>query len=283
MSLLTPTPQVCSWTQALDNPGSLATYVAHGGYQALRRVITEKVSGDDIIAELKTSALRGRGGAGFPTGLKWSFMPRAFRRRQVHRLQHRRRRAGHLQGPRHPALQPAPADRGHGDRRLRAGRARGLQLHPRRNLRLLPRSSRPRWKKRATPAIWATSCSAPTSASSCMRTTATVPTSAARKPRCWNRSKARRASRVSSRRSRRASASTASRPPSTTPRRWPRCRRSCSMAARPFSNSASRTTAAPSCFRFPVTSTSRATTKCRWARRFPNCWRWRAGCAAGTS
>jgi NADH-quinone oxidoreductase subunit F len=78
MSLLKPTPKVCSWTQELDNPGSLATYVAHGGYQALRRVVTEKVSGDDIIAELKTSALRGRGGAGFPTGLKWSFMPRAF-------------------------------------------------------------------------------------------------------------------------------------------------------------------------------------------------------------
>ena len=78
MSLLTPTPKVCSWTQELDNPGSLATYVANGGYQALRRIVTEKVSGDDIIAELKTSALRGRGGAGFPTGLKWSFMPRAF-------------------------------------------------------------------------------------------------------------------------------------------------------------------------------------------------------------
>jgi NADH-quinone oxidoreductase subunit F len=78
MSLLTPTPKVCSWTQELDNPGSLATYVANGGYQALRRIVTDKVSGDDIIAELKTSALRGRGGAGFPTGLKWSFMPRAF-------------------------------------------------------------------------------------------------------------------------------------------------------------------------------------------------------------
>jgi len=78
MSLLSPTPKVCSWTQALDNPASLATYVANGGYQALRRVVTEQVSGDAIIAELKTSALRGRGGAGFPTGLKWSFMPRAF-------------------------------------------------------------------------------------------------------------------------------------------------------------------------------------------------------------
>jgi NADH-quinone oxidoreductase subunit F len=78
MSLLKPTHQVCSWTQAHDNPGSLATYVANGGYQALRRVVTEQISGDAIIAELKTSALRGRGGAGFPTGLKWSFMPRAF-------------------------------------------------------------------------------------------------------------------------------------------------------------------------------------------------------------
>ena len=78
MSLLQPNHQVCSWTQALDNPGSLATYVANGGYQALRRVVTEQVPGDTIIAELKTAALRGRGGAGFPTGLKWSFMPRAF-------------------------------------------------------------------------------------------------------------------------------------------------------------------------------------------------------------
>jgi NADH-quinone oxidoreductase subunit F len=78
MSLLKPTPKVCSWTQALDDPASLATYVAHGVYQALRRVVTENVTGDAIIAELKTSALRGRGGAGFPTGLKWSFMPRAF-------------------------------------------------------------------------------------------------------------------------------------------------------------------------------------------------------------
>jgi len=78
MSLLTPDQKVCSWTQAFDEPASLATYVAHGGYQALRRVASGQISGDAIIAELKTSALRGRGGAGFPTGLKRSFMPRAF-------------------------------------------------------------------------------------------------------------------------------------------------------------------------------------------------------------
>ena len=78
MSLTAATPKVCSWTMDHDDPSSLATYVANGGYQALRRVLTENISGDDIIAQLKLSALRGRGGAGFPTGLKWSFMPRAF-------------------------------------------------------------------------------------------------------------------------------------------------------------------------------------------------------------
>ncbi len=78
MTLAAPSVKVCSWTQDFDAPASLATYLAHGGYQALRRVITEKIPGDDIIAQLKLSALRGRGGAGFPTGLKWSFMPRAF-------------------------------------------------------------------------------------------------------------------------------------------------------------------------------------------------------------
>jgi NADH-quinone oxidoreductase subunit F len=78
MSLATPSVKVCSWTQALADPAALATYVANGGYQALRRIVTEKMPGDDIIAQLKLSALRGRGGAGFPTGLKWSFMPRAF-------------------------------------------------------------------------------------------------------------------------------------------------------------------------------------------------------------
>jgi len=56
----------------------LADYVARGGYEALRKIVTEKTPPEQIIAELKKSALRGRGGAGFPTGLKWSFMPRQF-------------------------------------------------------------------------------------------------------------------------------------------------------------------------------------------------------------
>ncbi|OSI15147.1 NADH-quinone oxidoreductase subunit NuoF [Neisseria dumasiana] len=56
----------------------LEAYQARGGYQALRKILTENMSQDDVISEVKTSGLRGRGGAGFPTGLKWSFMPRSF-------------------------------------------------------------------------------------------------------------------------------------------------------------------------------------------------------------
>lgn len=57
----------------------LDAYVKRGGYAALRKIFSEKITPDQIIAELKKSALRGRGGAGFPTGLKWSFMPQKYR------------------------------------------------------------------------------------------------------------------------------------------------------------------------------------------------------------
>lgn len=56
----------------------LADYVKRGGYEALRKILTQGISQEDVIAEVKASGLRGRGGAGFPTGLKWSFMPRTF-------------------------------------------------------------------------------------------------------------------------------------------------------------------------------------------------------------
>jgi NADH-quinone oxidoreductase subunit F len=68
--------EVCFRTLQVDNSWTLDAYRESGGYQVLEKILKEKISPDEIIAELKTSALRGRGGAGFPTGLKWSFMPR---------------------------------------------------------------------------------------------------------------------------------------------------------------------------------------------------------------
>ncbi|MGQ0752454.1 MAG: NADH-quinone oxidoreductase subunit NuoF [Betaproteobacteria bacterium] len=56
----------------------LKDYEARGGYQALRKILAEKIPPEQIVNEVKKSALRGRGGAGFPTGLKWSFMPRQY-------------------------------------------------------------------------------------------------------------------------------------------------------------------------------------------------------------
>ena len=56
----------------------LKDYEARGGYQQLKRIRAEKITPDAVIAELKASSLRGRGGAGFPTGLKWSFMPKNY-------------------------------------------------------------------------------------------------------------------------------------------------------------------------------------------------------------
>ncbi len=84
----------------VDRPNSekIDTYLKYGGYQALKKVLS--MSPESIIAEVKNSGLRGRGGAGFPTGVKWGFMPKE-RAGQIFGRKHRRGRAGNLQGSAH--------------------------------------------------------------------------------------------------------------------------------------------------------------------------------------
>ena len=70
-------PQIYAGLDSADG-WRLSDYQARDGYKALRRILEEKLTPEQVIAEVKNSGLRGRGGAGFPTGLKWSFMPRQF-------------------------------------------------------------------------------------------------------------------------------------------------------------------------------------------------------------
>jgi len=66
--------ELCFKNIHLDNSWTLPVYESTGGYKALRKIMAEKTPPKEIIDQLKASNLRGRGGAGFPAGLKWSFM-----------------------------------------------------------------------------------------------------------------------------------------------------------------------------------------------------------------
>src|SRR6188768_2834477 len=68
--------EVCFRTLHLDKPWTMQTYLSAGGYAQWKKILTEKIPPEKVIEFVKVSALRGRGGAGFPTGLKWSFIRR---------------------------------------------------------------------------------------------------------------------------------------------------------------------------------------------------------------
>lgn len=68
--------EVCYRTLGLERSWSIETYMSVGGYEAWKKILDRQMTPDQVIDEVKKSGLRGRGGAGFPTGLKWTFMPR---------------------------------------------------------------------------------------------------------------------------------------------------------------------------------------------------------------
>ena len=70
------TSDVCFNTFGEDEPWIYDAYLKHDGYKAWQKILDGKMTPEEVIEEVKASGLRGRGGAGFPTGLKWSFMPK---------------------------------------------------------------------------------------------------------------------------------------------------------------------------------------------------------------
>ncbi|MFZ9311239.1 MAG: NADH-quinone oxidoreductase subunit F, partial [Arenimonas sp.] len=68
--------QVVYTTLHHEKPWALDSYLKQDGYAAWKKILAEKMPQEQVIEMVKQSGLRGRGGAGFPTGLKWSFMPR---------------------------------------------------------------------------------------------------------------------------------------------------------------------------------------------------------------
>ena len=68
--------QVVYTTLHFDQPWSMDSYLQVDGYKAWKKILAEKPDPASIVDIVKNSNLRGRGGAGFPTGLKWSFMPK---------------------------------------------------------------------------------------------------------------------------------------------------------------------------------------------------------------
>ena len=111
------------------DPLRLDEYRQRGGMQALEACLT-RLSPEEVIDGVRQSGLRGRGGAGFPTGLKWDLTRRATGIAEIRHLQRRRGRPWRVHGSRGARIRPVPRHRGTGDCRLCRRRLRGHRLCP---------------------------------------------------------------------------------------------------------------------------------------------------------
>ncbi len=109
----------------LIDPESIDDYLALDGYVALEKVLAG-MTPEEVIEEITQSGLRGRGGGGFPAGVKWGLARKTQRWPKVRHLQRRRGRPWRVHGPLDAGGRPALADRGHDHRRLRHRRAARL-------------------------------------------------------------------------------------------------------------------------------------------------------------
>ena len=123
---------VCFATLGLDEPWSIETYERVGGYQAWRKILAEKIPPAAVVDEVKRSGLRGRGGAGFPAGLKWSFMPKGYEGPMYAVCNSDESEPGTCKDRDILRFNPHALVEGMAIGGLRHGRHRRLQLHPRR-------------------------------------------------------------------------------------------------------------------------------------------------------
>ena len=205
------------------SPGPWQTYERTGGYAGAAQGAGDgpRTTSSQLV---KDSGLRGRGGAGFPTGMKWGFIPQGDGKPHYLVVNADESEPGTCKDIPLMLADPHVLIEGIIIASLRDPRQPRVHLRARRGgARLAPAAARGRRGLRR-PATSARTSSAPASTSSSSCTPARAPTSAARRPRCSTRSRAAAASRGCGRRSRRSPASTPARLWSTTSSRSPACR-----------------------------------------------------------